>query len=323
MVNSFFPWIGGKKLMREIILERFPAEYGRYVEVFGGAGWILFAKEPEPFEVYNDLNSDLTNMFRVVKEKPLAFLKELGFLPLNGRQEFEIMLALCKGEDFSIPNVEAEMALAERWLPPLEFEEYREMMETKAEMGDVRRAANFYKLIRYSYAGGSSSFNAQPMNLMQTCRTIWQANRRLNENGVKDNAALQKAGGAAGKGVIIENKDYEELITQYDREDTFLYLDPPYVGTEKNYAVRVAKMFHKHLCSLLKKVRGKFMLSYNDCPEVREMYGGCGFYIESFERLNSISQRYNPGGQFKELLVMNYNPHERRDRQPKQMKLVM
>ena len=178
MVNSFFPWIGGKKLMREIILERFPAEYGRYVEVFGGAGWILFAKEPEPFEVYNDLNSDLTNMFRVVKEKPLAFLKELGFLPLN---------------------------------------------------------------------------------LMQTCRTIWQANRRLNENGVKDKAALQRAGGAAGKGVIIENKDYEELITQYDREDTFLYLDPPYVGTEKNYAVRVAKMFHKHLCSLLKKVKGKFL----------------------------------------------------------------
>ena len=48
MVNSFFPWIGGKKQMREIILERFPAEYGRYVEVFGGAAWILFAKEPEP-----------------------------------------------------------------------------------------------------------------------------------------------------------------------------------------------------------------------------------------------------------------------------------
>ena len=78
MVNSFFPWIGGKKQMREIILERFPVEYGRYVEVFGGAAWILFGKEPEPFEVYNDLNSDLTNMFRVVKEKPLAFLKELG-----------------------------------------------------------------------------------------------------------------------------------------------------------------------------------------------------------------------------------------------------
>ena len=37
MINSFFPWIGGKRLMREIILERFPPQYEKYVEVFGGA----------------------------------------------------------------------------------------------------------------------------------------------------------------------------------------------------------------------------------------------------------------------------------------------
>ena len=309
--------------MREIILERFPVWYERYVEVFGGAAWILFAKPPEPFEVYNDINGNLTNLFHVVKEQPLAFLKELGFLPLNGRQEFELLLAMCRGGDFSVPYMEEELALAERELAPLAYTEYCEMMEEKAALGDVRRAVNFYKLIRYSYASGTTSFNAQPVNLMQACRTVWQANRRLNENGVKDRAAVQKAGGAAGRGVIIENKNYEELITQYDREDTFFYLDPPYVGTEKNYAVRVAKMFHKHLCSLLKKIKGKFMLSYNDCPEVREMYGDSGFYIESFDRLNSISQRYNPGGQFRELLVMNYNPYERRDKQPKQMTLAM
>lgn len=43
-MNSFFPWVGGKKLMRDIILERFPVKYDRYIEVFGGAAWILFAK---------------------------------------------------------------------------------------------------------------------------------------------------------------------------------------------------------------------------------------------------------------------------------------
>ncbi len=309
--------------MREIILERFPVWYERYVEVFGGAAWILFAKPPEPFEVYNDINGNLTNLFHVVKEQPLAFLKELGFLPLNGRQEFELLLAMCRGGDFSVPHMEEEQGLAERELAPLEYTEYCEMMEEKAALGDVRRAANFYKLIRYSYASGTTSFNAQPVNIMQACRTIWQANRRLNENGVKDKAALQRAGGAAGKGVIIENRNYVDVIEQYDREDTFFYLDPPYVGTEKNYAVRVAKKFHDLLCSLLKKTKGKFMLSYNDCPEVREMYGGSGFYIESFERLNSISQRYSPGNQFKELIVTNYDPHERRKKQPKQMELAM
>ena len=41
-MNSFIGWIGGKKLLRKEIIARFPEEYGRYVEVFGGAGWVLF-----------------------------------------------------------------------------------------------------------------------------------------------------------------------------------------------------------------------------------------------------------------------------------------
>lgn len=45
-MNSFIPWIGGKKLLRKEILSRFPKEQpSRYIEVFGGAGWVLFAKE--------------------------------------------------------------------------------------------------------------------------------------------------------------------------------------------------------------------------------------------------------------------------------------
>ena len=36
-MNSFIPWIGGKKLLRDQIIARFPAEIGRYIEVFGGA----------------------------------------------------------------------------------------------------------------------------------------------------------------------------------------------------------------------------------------------------------------------------------------------
>ena len=43
-MNSFIPWIGGKKLLRKEIIKRFPKEdFTKYVEVFGGAGWVLFA----------------------------------------------------------------------------------------------------------------------------------------------------------------------------------------------------------------------------------------------------------------------------------------
>lgn len=44
-MNSFIGWIGGKRALREDILALFPEDVERYIEVFGGAGWVLFGKE--------------------------------------------------------------------------------------------------------------------------------------------------------------------------------------------------------------------------------------------------------------------------------------
>ena len=72
-MNSFISWIGGKKLLRKKIMEQFPEDFDRYIEVFGGAGWVLFGKEKHAdMEVYNDLNGDLVNLFRCVKYHPDA-----------------------------------------------------------------------------------------------------------------------------------------------------------------------------------------------------------------------------------------------------------
>lgn len=63
-MDSFISWIGGKKLLRKKVLEQFPdaGEYDRYIEVFGGAGWVLFSKEKHtPLEVFNDVNGELIN----------------------------------------------------------------------------------------------------------------------------------------------------------------------------------------------------------------------------------------------------------------------
>ena len=45
-MNSFMSWVGGKKNLRDEVLARFPPYYERYIEVFGGAGWVLFHKPP-------------------------------------------------------------------------------------------------------------------------------------------------------------------------------------------------------------------------------------------------------------------------------------
>ena len=59
-MNSFMSWVGGKKNLRDEVLARFPPYYERYIEVFGGAGWVLFHKPPgTDFEVYNDLNGNV------------------------------------------------------------------------------------------------------------------------------------------------------------------------------------------------------------------------------------------------------------------------
>ena len=45
-MNSFMSWLGGKKALRDAVLARFPPYYERYIEVFGGAGWVLFTSRP-------------------------------------------------------------------------------------------------------------------------------------------------------------------------------------------------------------------------------------------------------------------------------------
>lgn len=89
-MKSLIGWIGGKRALCKAILERFPTEEtGRYIEVFGGAAWVLFAREkiPGQLEVYNDINSNLTNLFRCVKYHCGELQRELEWM-LTSREQF-------------------------------------------------------------------------------------------------------------------------------------------------------------------------------------------------------------------------------------------
>ena len=258
-INSFMSWIGGKKALREEILARFPAEYGRYFEVFGGGGWVLFHKPPEEFEVYNDFNPNLVNLYRCVREHADEFIEILRYT-LNSR---------------------------------LDFEYVRQMLKTKTDVPDVRRAAYFYQLIRQSYASSLDSFGSQPHNMWHNFPLITEACARLQS-------------------VVIENKDFEKLIRQYDRPESFFYCDPPYYDTEDYYPdVGFTRDDHERLACCLCGIQGKFLLSYNDCLPIRKLYSKDGIIIESTSRLSNIAQRYEGGKQYAELLISNYDTIER------------
>lgn len=266
-------WIGGKKSLRELIVSLFPLYYERYIEVFGGGGWVLFHKPPgNDFEVYNDFNGLLTNLYRCVREKPNELIDALYFV-LNSREDFDIV---------------------------------KEALARDSPESDVIRASYFYQLIRYSYASGLTSYGSQPHDMWSNFPLIEQAHRRLSK-------------------VVVENKDFEKLIRQYDRPVSFFYADPPYFETEKYYKNvgedGFKKEDHIRLRDTLMGIEGKFLLSYNDCSFIRELYDAPNIQIESYTRINNIKQRYDNGAQFPEILVANYDMHEREINSPSQINL--
>lgn len=258
-INSFMAWVGGKKALRDEILARFPRNYKRYIEVFGGAGWVLFHKPPgNDFEVFNDFNGNLVNLYRCVREQPEALRNELRYM-LNSRLDFEYM----KG-----------------------------MLHSQAVLPDVRRAAYYYALIRYSYAAGTSTFGSQPHAMWNNFPLIESAAGRLQK-------------------VVIENKDCVKLIRQYDRPESFFYCDPPYYNADQYYEAVSSNGFdHAGLADALLGIKGKFLLSYNDCPEIRALYDRPGIVVEGISRLSNIAQRYENGKQYPELLISNYDTTE-------------
>jgi DNA adenine methylase len=88
-------------------------------------------------------------------------------------------------------------------------------------------------------------------------------------------------------GVVIERLPYAQLIARYDRPETLFYLDLPYWGCEKDYGPGVFdRGDFERLAERLAGIKGKFLLSLNDTPSVREVFGR--FTIEAVETTYTV-----------------------------------
>ena len=205
-MKSFIPWVGGKSKLLWLIHKLSPSRYSRFIDVFGGSGTVTLSRPIQQgcMEVYNDFNGDLTNLFCCVKNRTMALLLELGFLPLNTRDDFNVLYKFFSREEFTDDYLDEEMELTQRYLEPPDAKTIRRMMLERAPRGDVRRAADYFKLIRYSFSGGAKSFAGKSCDIRRFFHLVWECSRRLAE-------------------VVIENKDCVDLIRQYDREDAFFY----------------------------------------------------------------------------------------------------
>lgn len=291
--------VGNKTAILHILYALFPIRYGRFIDVFGGSGSVLLGNpEIYPFEVYNDFDRNLANLFRCMKERTMAVIRELGFCHLNSREDFIAIRRFFENEQFDDKYLSEELRLTKILFPPPEAKELTEMRKRITADYDVRRAAMFLKLLRFSYSSSGKSYASQPFDIRKLFGLISQLQDRMAN-------------------VVVENQDFETLIKHYDRPDAFFYLDPPYFSTEDMYEVGFGWDDHVRLRDTLKNIKGKFLLSYNDCDEIRELYNG--FSMFDFSRTHSMAQRYEAGKEFKELLIGNYDLYEREKGKPKQL----
>lgn len=243
--------MGGKSKLRKTIIEMIP-EHTCYVELFFGAGWVYFGKEPSKVEVINDIDKELINLFKMIKYHAPEVERLLQY-------EFS-------GRDI--------------------FEEYKNY--TVEYLTEIHRAIRFLYLITQSFAGIGGTYgygtNTKPSPQIFYKDVLIELKNRL-------------------RNTYVENLDFSKIIDKYDRDYSFFFCDPPYYNTA-GYGNTFGKEEHLLLRDKLKNLKGKFLLTINDAPEVREWYKD--FNIKEVQVNYSVSKQTEARKKYAELIITNY-----------------
>lgn len=171
-------------------------------------------------------------------------------------------------------------------------DEFSRLLQVNPDtLTDIQRAARYLYLQRMCFGGrskgrsfGTSTTGVPRLNLFTLQRLLEEAWLRLSQ-------------------VMIECLDFRDLIPRYDREHTLFFLDPLYLKFncyEHNFA---EKDFYD-LAEVLAGIKGRFMMTINDTPEVREIFKR--FWIEEVELKYSMSKKEGSRAQIRtELLIGN------------------
>lgn len=166
------------------------------------------------------------------------------------------------------------------------FEMYKKCdMESLTE---IERAVRFLYLISQSFAGRGNSFGYG---------TTTKPSPQIFYDGVLENLKNRL------RNTYVENKDFEVIIDKYDREHTFFFCDPPYFELS-GYGNEFGEKEHLLLRDKLKNLKGKFLLTINDHPKVREWYKD--FNIEEVQVNYSVCKESKGRGKYNELLIKNF-----------------
>jgi DNA adenine methylase len=164
---------------------------------------------------------------------------------------------------FRIIRQHPEALIAEASQQLASREDFDRLCRVPADtLTDIQRALRFYWLQRLGYGGcvRSRSFPTRP----------------TQPKGIRPETMAKHLQAAHHRlaGVTIEHLGYAEFIRRYDRQQTLMYLDPPYYGVEDYYGKELfERADFERLAELLGTLKGRFLLSLNDHPQVRRIFG--------------------------------------------------
>lgn len=241
-------------------------EHCTYVEPFCGAASVFFRKPLAGKNILNDVDPELMNFYRVMR---------------NTAQK-ELIARLDK-----------------LWIPDeATYYKYRDKVRACRD-GDScpknpDRGILFGYVVEFSYGckGTIGSWGFKKYCKDCDYPMIQDVINRLDQYQKKLKAAS------------LENVDYQTTMKKYDSGCTFFYLDPPYYKTRKVH--QYSDVNPEELAAFLKKIKGKFLLSYDNPPELFDIFEG--FHIQEIKRIGyDLRRRYDLNrGEARELLISNY-----------------
>jgi DNA adenine methylase len=264
-----FGWYGGKFSHLDWLLPLLP-DCHHYCEPFAGSGAVLLNRDPSPVETFNDLDGEVVNFFRVLREEKERLIEAIGLTPF-AREEFALAC------DVS-PDLSA-LERARRF-----YVRARQVRTGLAQTASIGRWANCKNTSRAGMSGVISRWLGAVEDLPAVAERLLR--------------------------VQIENRPASNVIRLYDSPTTLFYCDPPYVhstrGDSKAYGFEMTDLQHGDLADVLNSVQGMVAFSNYQAKIVDELYPAPKWH----KTVSPARTNHSTKDKRVEVLWTNYDPHK-------------
>ena len=267
-----FGWYGGKFSHLDWLLPLLPTCH-HYCEPFAGSGAVLLNREPSPVETYNDIDGEVVNFFRILRDQHEELIRAIALTPFS-REEY-----------------------------------YQAIYGATTDISDLERARRFYIKARQTRTGLAQTASlGRWANCKDTSRAGMSGvvSRWLGGVDALDDIAQRLLR------VQIENRPAIDVVRLYDSAATFFYCDPPYLhatrGDSKAYGFEMTEEQYREFAEVANQCEGMVAVSGYAHPLMDEIFP-LGRWHKTTGPEKTI---HSTKGTRREVLWTNYDPQQQR-----------